>query len=45
MDKSGFTDDQIVEILCEHDAAVKAADLARKYAIEETILHGTITPL
>jgi transposase-like protein len=40
MKRKGFTEEQIIAVLREHDAGAKAADLARKHGISEATLYN-----
>jgi putative transposase len=40
MKRQRFTEEQIIAVLREHDAGVKAADLARKHGISEATLYN-----
>ena len=39
-EKAGFTEDQIIAVVREHEAGAKAADLARKHWISEAMLYN-----
>ena len=38
MKRIRFTEEQIIAVLCEHEAGAKTADLARKHGISEATL-------
>ena len=38
MKRKGFTEEQIIAVLREHEAGAKTADLARKHGISEATL-------
>ena len=40
MKRKPFTEEQIIEVLREHEAGAKTADLARKYSVSEATLHN-----
>jgi len=40
MKRKRFTEEQIITVLCEHEAGAKAADLARKHGISEATLYN-----
>lgn len=39
MKRSGFTDEQIIGILGEHEVGTKCADLCRKYGMSESTFY------
>jgi putative transposase len=39
MKRARFTEEQIIGVLREHEAAAKAADLARKHGVSEATLY------
>lgn len=39
MQRGRFTEDQIIAVLCEHEAGVKTADLCRKHGISDATFH------
>jgi len=40
MKRSGFSEEQIIGVLREHEAGAKAADLARKHGVSEGTLYN-----
>ncbi len=40
MKRIRFTEEQIIGVLCEHEAGAKTADLARKHGISEATLYN-----
>jgi len=40
MKRGRFTEEQIIGVLCEHEAGAKTADLARKHGISEATLYN-----
>jgi putative transposase len=40
MKRIRFTEEQIIAVLCEHEAGAKTADLARKHGISEATLYN-----
>ena len=40
MKRAGFTEEQIIGVLREHDAGAKTADLARKHGVSEATLYN-----
>ena len=40
MKRAGFTEDQIIGVLKEHEAGAKTADLARKHSVSEATLYN-----
>jgi putative transposase len=40
MKRAGFTEEQIIAVLKEHEAGAKTADLARKHGISEATIYN-----